>query len=93
MSTLLVAGLVLVIEAVPTVRWSIDCELRDVNRSDRLLLDGAGPLRRPLDAGRADCMVTLQAGQQLTVMLADSRGSRARSTIAGVGSKARLHQG
>lgn len=93
MSALLAAGLVLAIEAVPTVRWSISCELGDVHRSDRLVLDGAGPLRRPLDAAQADCMVTLQAGQQLTVMLADSRGSRARSTIAGVGSKARLRQG
>lgn len=92
MSALLATGLVLAIEAGPMVRWSIDCEWRDGNRSNHLVLDGTGPLQRALDAAFADCTVTLRAGQQLTVMLADSRGSRARSTIAGAGSKARLRQ-
>lgn len=92
MSALLATGLVLAIEAGPMVRWSIDCEWRDGNRSNHLVLDGAGPLQRTLGAGFADCTVTLRAGEQLTATLADRHGSRARSTIAGEGSRARLRQ-
>lgn len=93
MSALLAAGLLLAIEAAPSVRWSVACDLRDADRLNRLALDGAGPLQQSLDAQRADCVITLQAGQQLTVTLADGRGSRARSALAGAGSKARLRHG
>ena len=89
MSTLLVTGLVLAIEAAPAVHWSVDCDLRD---QGRLVLQGTGPLQRLLDTTQADCVVMLQAGQRLLVTLTDGQGNRARTSITGEGSKVRMRQ-
>ena len=80
---MLAAGVVLTIEAAPTVGWSLSCVAGD----ERLELRGSGPIEQAFARGPANCRVTLEAGEApLAATLTDGSGNRSRSQVSGVGS-------
>jgi hypothetical protein len=92
-SPVLAAGLVLAIQAEPTARWSVSCEVLLPTGRDLIEFVGSGPTSRPLPGDSVECVVELVAGGQLGVAMVDAQGNRSQSRVTGAGSTVRLRRG
>ena len=81
------------IEADPQARWSVSCELRRADGLRRLAFAGNGSVDRSLPGLGGDCMVTLVAGERLTLTVRDANGVRAHTSVQGAGSVVRIRAG